>query len=300
VAEDDINPFVEIDSVQPPVRMATCSQWYDQHIIALAASDKEPDGFYHVRAKFRFLSVPGPVAREIEKAATLLVPDAARSASGFLVGKVDDFESFIPPSCKPRDPNYDRRDVYIITQNALADATYLMYIRAHYNRSAQQDPPFLRDFVLYLQTVAMGKKEAEKRLAGQLYRMNSLAKVIGSFTNVVAPIDRVILSSIGEEHGIAIPTLCYLESLPPYAACRLCLVELTSQRSRLVARSASPTRKRVSIPRSARWSMTVKVSPAKPHPWGPSLPARCGHLPADRIPIGGMELNGKNHCHNRS
>ena len=27
-------------------------------------------------------------------------------------------ESFIPPRCKPRDPKFDRRDVYIITQNA--------------------------------------------------------------------------------------------------------------------------------------------------------------------------------------
>lgn len=42
------------------------------------------------------------------------------------------------------------------------------------------------------------------------------------------------------EHGIHIPTLCYLESLPPYAACRLCLVELTSQRNKLVASCAHP------------------------------------------------------------
>lgn len=53
-------------------------------------------------------------------------------------------ESFIPPH-KRRDPNFDRRDVYIITQNALADGTYLNYIRAHYNRSAQIDPPFFQE-----------------------------------------------------------------------------------------------------------------------------------------------------------
>lgn len=51
-------------------------------------------------------------------------------------------ESFIPASKKPLDPDFDRRDVYLITQNALADGTYLNYIRAHYNRSAQIDPPF--------------------------------------------------------------------------------------------------------------------------------------------------------------
>ncbi len=43
------------------------------------------------------------------------------------------------------------------------------------------------------------------------------------------------------EHGIAIPTLCYLETLAPYAACRLCLVELVSPRgSKLVASCAYP------------------------------------------------------------
>jgi bidirectional [NiFe] hydrogenase diaphorase subunit len=43
------------------------------------------------------------------------------------------------------------------------------------------------------------------------------------------------------EHGIHIPTLCYLESLAPYAACRLCLVELVSPRgSKLVASCAYP------------------------------------------------------------
>ena len=56
-------------------------------------------------------------------------------------------ESFIPPSCKPRDPNFDRRDVYIITQNALADGTYLEYIRSHYNRSTQKDPPFFQELL---------------------------------------------------------------------------------------------------------------------------------------------------------
>jgi bidirectional [NiFe] hydrogenase diaphorase subunit len=44
------------------------------------------------------------------------------------------------------------------------------------------------------------------------------------------------------EHGIAIPTLCYLESLPPYAACRLCLVEIATPRgSKLVASCAYPS-----------------------------------------------------------
>src|SRR5262249_10469666 len=40
-----------------------------------------------------------------------------------------------------------RRDVYIITQNALADGTYLDYIRAQYNRSTQIDPPFFQELL---------------------------------------------------------------------------------------------------------------------------------------------------------
>ena len=62
-------------------------------------------------------------------------------------------ESFIPPE-KRRDPEFDRRDVYIITQNALADATYLMYIRAHYNRSTQPDAPFFQNLLARLPVLA--------------------------------------------------------------------------------------------------------------------------------------------------
>jgi hypothetical protein len=76
-------------------------------------------------------------------------------------------ESFIPSSCKPRDPNFDRRDVYIITQNALADGTYLEYIRSHYNRSTQKDPPFFQELL-------RGKPEQE-----QGYKTNFLAWIAG-------------------------------------------------------------------------------------------------------------------------
>jgi len=43
-------------------------------------------------------------------------------------------ESFQPDAWK-RDPTFDRRDLYIITQNALADQTYMHYIRDHYDVS---------------------------------------------------------------------------------------------------------------------------------------------------------------------
>jgi hypothetical protein len=54
-------------------------------------------------------------------------------------------ESFLEPKDRAN-PAFDRRDVAIITQNALADGTYLSYIRAHYNRSAQNDPNFFQEF----------------------------------------------------------------------------------------------------------------------------------------------------------
>ncbi len=47
-------------------------------------------------------------------------------------------ESFTDPA-KRRDPDFDRRDVALITQNALADSTYLDTVRAHYQRSKQID-----------------------------------------------------------------------------------------------------------------------------------------------------------------
>ncbi len=57
-------------------------------------------------------------------------------------------DSFTPQDCLPaEDQNFDRRDVYIITQNALADNTYLCYIRAQYDRSTQIDPPFFQELL---------------------------------------------------------------------------------------------------------------------------------------------------------
>ena len=80
-------------------------------------------------------------------------------------------ESFTPHRCQPlEDQNFDRRDVYIITQNALADGTYLCYIRAHYNRSTQIDPPFFSELL----RTALKDKD---------YQTNLLARA-------VAPLDR--------------------------------------------------------------------------------------------------------------
>jgi NADH dehydrogenase/NADH:ubiquinone oxidoreductase subunit G len=51
---------------------------------------------------------------------------------------------------------------------------------------------------------------------------------------------RTILQ-VAREHGIHIPTLCYHEAMEPFAACRLCVVEVeVGRKSRLVASCAYP------------------------------------------------------------
>jgi tetratricopeptide (TPR) repeat protein len=107
-----------------------------------------PDGQLSYDARLRAEAMKGAKGK-------LVYPEMGRNA--ILFGGTDPgrfcptymifCESFIPAACKPRDPAFDRRDVYIITQNALADGTYLEYIRAHYNRSAQIDPPFFQDML---------------------------------------------------------------------------------------------------------------------------------------------------------
>jgi len=75
-------------------------------------------------------------------------------------------ESFTPRWCQTsEDQKFDRRDVYIITQNSLADPPYLNYLRAQYNRSRQIDPPFFQEFSRLL-------------LRDQASQTNPLARVV--------------------------------------------------------------------------------------------------------------------------
>ena len=70
-------------------------------------------------------------------------------------------ESFIPHRCQPaQDQKFDRRDVYIITQNALADGTYLSYLRSQYNRSKQIDPPFFSRLFKYVSGLILGANKS--------------------------------------------------------------------------------------------------------------------------------------------
>ena len=74
-------------------------------------------------------------------------------------------DSFIPHSCQPeQDQKFDRRDCYLITQNALADGTYLDYLRAQYNRSKQIDPPFFSELSKYVFGLFLGPASADSGL----------------------------------------------------------------------------------------------------------------------------------------
>jgi tetratricopeptide (TPR) repeat protein len=81
-------------------------------------------------------------------------------------------ESFTPAKHR-LDPGFDRRDVYIITQNALADNTYLDYIRAHYQRSDQYqyDKPFFLGMLNDAKSEARGKTNTAASLFAPLDRL---------------------------------------------------------------------------------------------------------------------------------
>lgn len=118
-------------------------------------------------------------------------------------------ESFIPPRCKPRDPNFDRRDVYLITQNALADLTYLCYLRSQYNRSKQIDPPFFQELL---------RSKAEKQAN---YYTNILARMVipldKFFANLGEKIEkrrRTFTSWFKPEHFTDLPT--FVAKLRPH------------------------------------------------------------------------------------
>src|SRR6266446_1469173 len=86
-------------------------------------------------------------------------------------------ESFTPHHCQPaEDQAFDRRDVCIITQNALADPPYLDYIRAHYNRSTQIDPPFFSEL---FRTMAKDKEYETNLLARAAAPLDSLLSGLG-------------------------------------------------------------------------------------------------------------------------
>ena len=126
-----------------------------------------PDGTLSYDAKLREQAMKGPHA-------DLVYPEMTKDT--ILFGGTDPgrfcptyaifCDSFIPHDCQPaQDQKFDRRDVYLITQNALADGTYLDYLRAQYFRSQQIDPPFFSEL-------------ARTLLKDEPYQTNLLARIL--------------------------------------------------------------------------------------------------------------------------
>jgi hypothetical protein len=96
VAERDMNPFLEVIQ-STPTTFVTCSQWYDHHIFGKPPRKKSEDGFYHITAAYRLLSLPQPLAKELEDAARRMLPAAPWGVRmGFRQGVVNDFETPVP------------------------------------------------------------------------------------------------------------------------------------------------------------------------------------------------------------
>ena len=128
-------------------------------------------------------------------------------------------ESFTDPA-KRRDPEFDRRDVALITQNALADSTYLDTVRAHYQRSQQidwnlADPTYLpfasgalgTNFLFGLSgsidkwMIGMGANwEVERRTSGSYFEPEQIVKPSALAKRIVQEDDlaRFILGKLSD------------------------------------------------------------------------------------------------------
>ena len=129
-----------------------------------------PDGKFSYDSKLRAQMMKDPVK------GNLVYPEMDRNT--ILFGGTDPgrfcptymifCESFVLPKDKPMDPDYDRRDVYLITQNALADTTYLDYLRSQYFRSQQHDPPFFSELLKYVAGLAHVEDNSVVRTSSKL------------------------------------------------------------------------------------------------------------------------------------
>jgi bidirectional [NiFe] hydrogenase diaphorase subunit len=60
--------------------------------------------------------------------------------------------------------------------------------------------------------------------------------------------ERSTILQVARFYGINIPTLCYHDELPPYGACRLCMVEIDDgKRTRLVASCLYPVKEGIKV-----------------------------------------------------
>ena len=149
-------------------------------------------------------------------------------------------DSFIPSNCLPAlDRKFDRRDVYIITQNALADGTYLNYIRAQYNRSTQIDPPFFQELF---------RSDKER---GENYTTNILARAVQPLDHIFIGLGdriekerRTATSLFHDQDFLDLPAFASKLRSPPEALSKYLSENLSAQTRQLLAGSANDQRLR--------------------------------------------------------
>jgi bidirectional [NiFe] hydrogenase diaphorase subunit len=74
---------------------------------------------------------------------------------------------------------------------------------------------------------------------------------------VSAPEGSTVLQAI-RQAGVHLPTLCYWEGLPPYGACRLCLVEMTTPTAQVIASCAYPAESGMVIETQGARAVTIR------------------------------------------
>ena len=94
-------------------------------------------------------------------------------------------ESRVAPKDRFRNKDFDRSDVYIITQNALADNTYMSYIRDHYDYSRpKNDGPFQkllkRDHTYPVQPISIPSPDDNNRAFQEYVRDVQTGKIPAS------------------------------------------------------------------------------------------------------------------------
>lgn len=63
---------------------------------------------------------------------------------------------------------------------------------------------------------------------------------------ITVPAETTVLQAI-RQAGVELPTLCYWEGLPPYGACRLCLVDVTAPKPQTVAACTYPVEEGIEV-----------------------------------------------------
>lgn len=102
-AHDTFNPAVLISDNNVPLKLATCSQLFDEHIIwnNAGAENLDEDGMFHFRMLCEFVNIGGPLAKQLlKKAQDPVQPKKWREpmvALAFHMGRENDFEQPVDP-----------------------------------------------------------------------------------------------------------------------------------------------------------------------------------------------------------